>query len=100
MSRPGSAGIALWWEAARPRTLPAAIAPVMAASALAWHDGVFHGVAAVVCLSFALLIQIGREQSMRLDCERYEPPVEKADSVPQSRPVSLHPAALLQSDLV
>ena len=52
-------GAAVWWEAARPRTLPAAIAPVMAASALAWHDGGLNGVAAGICLAFALLIQIG-----------------------------------------
>lgn len=49
----------LWWEAARPRTLPAAIAPVVVASALAIHDGVFHLGAASICLLFALLIQIG-----------------------------------------
>lgn len=51
--------VALWWEAARPRTLPAAIAPVLVASALAWHDGRFHPIAATTCLAFALLIQIG-----------------------------------------
>ena len=50
---------ALWWEAARPRTLPAAVAPVLAASALAWHDGAFDGLAASICLTFAVLIQIG-----------------------------------------
>lgn len=50
---------ALWVEAARPRTLPAAVAPVMVASALAWKDGVFGGTAAGLCLGFAVLIQIG-----------------------------------------
>ncbi len=53
------AGWGLWWEAARPRTLPAALAPVMVATALAWHDGVFQAHAALTCLVFALLIQIG-----------------------------------------
>lgn len=53
------AGLGLWWEAARPRTLPAALAPVMVATALAWHDGVFQADAALTCLAFALLIQIG-----------------------------------------
>jgi 1,4-dihydroxy-2-naphthoate polyprenyltransferase len=48
-----------WWEAARPRTLPAAVAPVLVASGLAWHDGLFHATAAVTCLAFALLIQVG-----------------------------------------
>jgi 1,4-dihydroxy-2-naphthoate octaprenyltransferase len=43
----------------RPRTLPAAIAPVLVGSALAWHDGKFVPVAATLCLGFALLVQIG-----------------------------------------
>jgi 1,4-dihydroxy-2-naphthoate octaprenyltransferase len=43
----------------RLRTLPAAVAPVLVGSALAWHDRVFNLVAALICLGFALLIQIG-----------------------------------------
>jgi len=49
----------IWVGASRPRTLPAAVAPVLAASALAWRDGVFDPLAAAACLAFALLIQIG-----------------------------------------
>lgn len=49
----------VWFLASRPRTLPAAIAPVVAASALAWRDGAFHFWPALTCLGFALLIQIG-----------------------------------------
>jgi 1,4-dihydroxy-2-naphthoate octaprenyltransferase len=49
----------IWLAAARPRTLPAAIAPVISATALAWHDHVFRLGAAAACLAFALLIQIG-----------------------------------------
>jgi 1,4-dihydroxy-2-naphthoate octaprenyltransferase len=57
-ARPESrAGI--WWGAARPRTLPAAIAPVMAGSALAWHDGAFEAPAAALCLGFSVLVQVG-----------------------------------------
>ncbi len=47
-----------WILAARPRTLPAAIAPVMVASALAWRVGGFDGGSAFICLIFALLLQI------------------------------------------
>lgn len=54
-----SRAVALWWEAARPRTLPAAVAPVLVASALAQRDGHFQPIPAVICLAFALLIQIG-----------------------------------------
>ena len=49
----------IWLLAARPRTLPAAVAPVVAASALAWHDGFFVFPAALACLLFAMLSQIG-----------------------------------------
>jgi 1,4-dihydroxy-2-naphthoate polyprenyltransferase len=49
----------IWIGAARPRTLPAAVAPVLMGSALAAHDGRFEVVAAVLCLGFALLVQVG-----------------------------------------
>ena len=55
-----SAGRAkIWLAAARPRTLPAAVAPVLVGSGLAWRDGGFDGRAAGLCLGFALLVQIG-----------------------------------------
>lgn len=54
----------VWFAAARPRTLPAAIAPVLVGTALAWHDLWLEKLplswpAALACLGFALLIQIG-----------------------------------------
>ncbi len=49
----------IWLGAVRPRTLPAAVAPVVVGSALAWHDGRFNAPAATLCLGFALLVQIG-----------------------------------------
>jgi len=49
----------IWAEAARPRTLPAAVAPVLVATALALRDGGYDAPAALACLVFALLIQIG-----------------------------------------
>lgn len=48
-----------WILAARPRTLPAAASPVIAATALAWSDGLFHWGAALAALIGALLLQIG-----------------------------------------
>ncbi len=47
-----------WWLAARPKTLPAAIAPVIAGSAVAYHEYGFHLPAAVAALITALLLQI------------------------------------------
>jgi 1,4-dihydroxy-2-naphthoate octaprenyltransferase len=49
----------IWLAAARPRTLPAAVAPVLVGSALARHDGRFEPAAAGLCLAFALLVQVG-----------------------------------------
>lgn len=49
----------IWASAARPRTLPAAVAPVLVGSGLAWRDGRFDGRAAGLCLGFALLVQVG-----------------------------------------
>ncbi len=49
----------VWWLAARPKTLPAAAAPVIVGMALAWHQGVFHLGAALAALLGALLLQIG-----------------------------------------
>lgn len=56
-SRPS--GFRIWFEAARPRTLPAAVAPVLVGSALAGHESVFQLAPALLCLGFALLVQVG-----------------------------------------
>ena len=53
------ANIQIWFEATRPKTLPAAICPVMVGSSMAYHDGLFNWIPSLICLSFALLIQIG-----------------------------------------
>ncbi len=47
-----------WFLAIRPKTLPAAIAPVMIATAMAYGDGVAHFLAAFCALITALLLQI------------------------------------------
>ncbi len=49
----------IWVSASRPRTLPAAVAPVIVGSALAGHDHAFDPAAAGLCLLFALLVQVG-----------------------------------------
>ncbi|MEL4358848.1 MULTISPECIES: 1,4-dihydroxy-2-naphthoate polyprenyltransferase [unclassified Luteococcus] len=48
-----------WIEGARPRTLPAALAPVLAGSATAWYSGGFRLGPAVLAFVVALALQIG-----------------------------------------
>ncbi|MDP0499659.1 MAG: 1,4-dihydroxy-2-naphthoate polyprenyltransferase [Verrucomicrobiota bacterium JB022] len=48
-----------WLLAARPKTLPAAIIPVLLGTALAWHAHQFDPLAASLALLFALLVQVG-----------------------------------------
>ena len=47
-----------WILAARPKTLSGAAAPVLIGCALAYSDGVFNWVPALLCLLFAALMQI------------------------------------------
>ena len=49
----------VWILAARPKTLPAAIAPVLIGTALTVREGTFEIVPASLCLLFAVLVQIG-----------------------------------------
>lgn len=51
--------LGIWIEATRPKTLPAALTPVLLASSMAYADGRFDWVPALICMVFALLIQIG-----------------------------------------
>ena len=48
-----------WLLAARPRTLPAAVAPVLVGSAMAYRDAAFSLLPATAALLVALLLQIG-----------------------------------------
>jgi 1,4-dihydroxy-2-naphthoate octaprenyltransferase len=53
----------IWLMAARPRTLPAAIAPVLVGTSLAIADGVYHPLAFVAALLGAIFIQVGTNLS-------------------------------------
>jgi len=49
----------IWLLAIRPKTLPAACAPIIVAAGLAWRDGVFRFGPVLAALLAALLLQIG-----------------------------------------
>lgn len=51
--------LGIWLEATRPKTLPAAAAPVLVGTALALARDAFHAPSAIAALVGALLIQIG-----------------------------------------
>jgi 1,4-dihydroxy-2-naphthoate polyprenyltransferase len=51
--------LAVWCSAARLRTLPASVAPVLIGVVLAYSDGLGHAPAAIAALFGAVLIQIG-----------------------------------------
>ena len=53
----------LWLVAARPRTLPAAVAPVLVGTALACSDGVFRPLVFICALTGSVFIQIGTNLS-------------------------------------
>lgn len=50
--------VVAWFEAARPKTLPASVSPVLLGCALAYYDGMFDLLPAVLCLLVALFAQI------------------------------------------
>jgi 1,4-dihydroxy-2-naphthoate octaprenyltransferase len=49
----------VWIDASRPKTLWAAIAPVIIGTAMAYGDGKFHLISALISVFAAILIQIG-----------------------------------------
>ena len=49
----------IWIEASRPKTLPAAVAPVLIGTAMSFQAGSMHTIPAIICLGFAVLVQIG-----------------------------------------
>lgn len=87
---PGPVGWRVWYDAARPKTLWASVAPVAIGSALALADGGFHAGVALACLAGALLIQIGTNF-----CNDYADFKKGADTAHRIGPVRATQAGLV-----
>lgn len=91
----------LWIEAARPRTLPVSVGPVVVSAAYAWYFNVFHPVIVSVCIIFALLAQIA--SNFANDYFDYEKGADRSDRVGPRRAVAsgdISPRAMLKATLI
>jgi 1,4-dihydroxy-2-naphthoate octaprenyltransferase len=94
-TQPSLTPLQIWTLAARPKTLPAAAAPVIAGTAVAFHDGVFSPGPALAALLGALLIQIGT--NFANDVFDYK---KGADTHERLGPVRVTQAGLLKPEQV
>ena len=64
----------IWLMAARLRTLPAAVAPVLVGTALAGEAGVFHPLTFIATLVGAIFIQVGTKKAKEfwMLCRQYD----------------------------
>lgn len=85
----------IWLLAIRPKTLPAAAAPVLIGTAMAFSDGVFHALSALVALLGALLIQIGTNLT-----NDYADFFKGADTEARKGPVRVTQSGLLTPEAV
>src|SRR6516165_10292861 len=60
---PAPSGVRIWLMAARIRTLPASVAPVLVGTALAGYEHVFHPLRLLAALLGAIFIQVGTNLS-------------------------------------
>jgi len=85
----------MWWLAARPKTLPAAIAPVLAGTAVAIHERGFHWLSALFALITALLLQIAANfANDALDFKR------GADTADRTGPTRITASGMVTADAV
>ena len=80
----------IWLLAARPKTLPAAVAPVLLGTVMAWEADSFHLWAALCALGCGLLIQIGTNF-----CNDYADFVRGADTPERKGPLRVTQAGLI-----
>ncbi len=83
-------GCQVWWLAARPATLTAAVAPVLVGTATAARAGAFHPLAALAALAVAVLVQVGTNFSN--DAHDF---LHGADRLPRRGPLRVTAGGLL-----
>ncbi|MBF0571399.1 MAG: 1,4-dihydroxy-2-naphthoate polyprenyltransferase [Candidatus Omnitrophica bacterium] len=84
-----------WILAIRPKTLPAAIAPVLIGTAMAFGDGLFHATSALMALLAALCIQIGTNLA-----NDYFDFKKGADTADRKGPIRVTQAGLIKPHVV
>ncbi len=84
------AKLKIWLLAARPKTLPAAVGPVLVGSAMAYSEGGFNVLVFLVTVLAALLIQVGTNFA-----NDYYDYVKGADTTDRSGPVRATQAGLV-----
>ena len=87
--------MAVWIAAIRPKTLTAAVSPVLVGTAMAWDAGGFHALAAVCAFVCALLVQIGTNL-----CNDYADFLKGADTSQRKGPLRVVQAGLLSAATV
>lgn len=87
------AKLKIWFLAARPKTLPAAVGPVLVGSAMAYGEGGFNVLVFLATAAAALLIQIGTNFA-----NDYYDYVKGADTTDRTGPVRATQAGLVTPD--
>jgi len=93
--------VAAWIEAARPKTLFASLSPVLIGCALAWRDGFFQWIPALLCVCVALLAQIA--SNFANDYFDYKKGADREDRLGPARAVAsgwILPKAMLQGTFI
>lgn len=87
-----SAPLKIWFHAARPKTLPAGVAPVLIGTVMAYTDGYFHGGIFAAIVFAVLMIQIGTNYANDYyDC------IKGADTEKRQGPVRATQAGLVSA---
>lgn len=90
-----------WIDAARPRTLPASVSPVLVAGAYGWYFDKFQPVVIGICVVFALLAQIA--SNLANDYFDFKKGIDDAQRTGPKRAVAsgtISPKAMLAATLI